>query len=404
MKILFVGGVIPKDKEEEIYSQSIGSIQNAANLLQWNIIKGIEDNNNKILQILNAPFIGNYPKGFKKILIKNYNWSHIKDADDYSISFINILGIKNITREVSLRNKIKHWAQETLGEKEKCIIIGYALHGPILAAIKEAKKINSQIKTCIIIPDLPEYMNVTNTSWLYKMMKKIDIRRINKNLNYVDGIVALTKSMVKKLKRENRPYLILEGIYNLSQEKKIDTKCTSNTIVYTGILNERYGIKDLVDAFDYIEEQNYKLVLCGAGDCVEYILDKAKKDNRIVYKGELTHKDAKYEQEQAKVLINPRSNNEEYTKFSFPSKTIEYLATGKPLIMFKLDGIPEEYDIYINYIDYEGAQGIASKIKQICEKEDIELIVRGQNAKKFIIEHKNNIVQTRKILEMIDNL
>ena len=38
--------------------------------------------------------------------------------------------------------------------------------------------------------------------------------------------------------------------------------------------------------------------------------------------------------------VNPRQNNEEFTKYSFPSKTMEYLASGVPVVAYKLDGIP----------------------------------------------------------------
>ena len=45
--------------------------------------------------------------------------------------------------------------------------------------------------------------------------------------------------------------------------------------------------------------------------------------------------------------MNPRSADAEYTKYSFPSKTIEYLATGVPVVMNRLPGIPEEYEYFV---------------------------------------------------------
>lgn len=43
----------------------------------------------------------------------------------------------------------------------------------------------------------------------------------------------------------------------------------------------------------------------------------------------------------ADVLVNPRQNDDEYTKYSFPSKNIEYLMTGNAVMAYMLDGIPE---------------------------------------------------------------
>ena len=51
------------------------------------------------------------------------------------------------------------------------------------------------------------------------------------------------------------------------------------------------------------------------------------------------------------VLVNPRPNNEEYTKYSFPSKDIEYLSSGKPTVAFLLDGMPKCYQDFLYVVD-----------------------------------------------------
>ena len=53
----------------------------------------------------------------------------------------------------------------------------------------------------------------------------------------------------------------------------------------------------------------------------------------------------------AAVLVNPRPNNEEYTKYSFPSKDIEYLLSGKPTVAFLLDGMPKCYQDFLYVVD-----------------------------------------------------
>jgi len=53
----------------------------------------------------------------------------------------------------------------------------------------------------------------------------------------------------------------------------------------------------------------------------------------------------------ADVLVNPRENNEEYTKYSFPSKNIEYLASGNPVVAYMLDGMGDCYREYIYLLE-----------------------------------------------------
>ena len=66
MEILYLGGLFPKETEEEIINNSIGSIQNAANNLQWEIAKGLEENMESPISLLNSLYIGSYPKRYKK--------------------------------------------------------------------------------------------------------------------------------------------------------------------------------------------------------------------------------------------------------------------------------------------------------------------------------------------------
>ena len=51
---LFLGGLFPKEIEKEIFSNSTGAVQNAANAFQWNIINGFDQNLTKPIKIINS--------------------------------------------------------------------------------------------------------------------------------------------------------------------------------------------------------------------------------------------------------------------------------------------------------------------------------------------------------------
>ena len=67
--------------------------------------------------------------------------------------------------------------------------------------------------------------------------------------------------------------------------------------------------------------------------------------------GQLPKKEVKKFEDEATVLINPRKDNQEYVKYSFPSKNLEYLSTGNKTLCYKLSGIPNDYDQFLYYID-----------------------------------------------------
>ena len=106
-------------------------------------------------------------------------------------------------------------------------------------------------------------------------------------------------------------------------------------------------------------------------------------------------------QRQATILVNPRRNTEEFTKYSFPSKTMEYLAAGVPVVAYKLDGIPDEYDDYLNYVPDNTPKSLAYLISEICKKSPEEREEMGRRARAFVHDEKNAVKQAQRILDLL---
>lgn len=407
MEILYLGGLFPKETEEEIINNSIGSIQNAANNLQWEIAKGLEENMESPISLLNSLYIGSYPKRYKKLLVRTYNFSDNLDiSHGKNIGFLNVCGIKSISRYLSLKPYIRDWIKSNRGKKK--VIIAYAMTSTFTQILEYAKKIDTTIITCLIIPDLPQFMNLSvQKKHLYTFFKNIEISIINKNMKYIDSYVVLTKYMLENLKI-TKPAVIVEGIstdiFTKSRDYKAEKYNYIKTVVYTGGLNRKYGILDLVESFQKLDNKNYRLIICGSGDSEKEILEASNKDNRILFKGLLKREEILKFQRQATILVNPRKNNEEYTKYSFPSKILEYMSSGRPVVAYMLDGMPKEYLEYIYVIDRKKENAIYYALKETMERSEEELDLKGNRAREFVLDKKNRRIQCEKILTMIKSI
>ncbi len=105
----------------------------------------------------------------------------------------------------------------------------------------------------------------------------------------------------------------------------------------------------------------------------------------------------------ATVLVNPIRPTQEFTRYFFPSKTMEYLASGTPTIMYRLDCLSEEYCKYIHFIPELTIQSLQETIIKICSQTEEERNKFGQTAERFIAEHRNCDVQAAKIASLICN-
>lgn len=404
MKVLFLGGVFDETMEKESLKKSKGTVHYAANKLQWNLIDGLLVIDNLNLEILSAPFIGTFPKEYEDIQYKGQKSIYKNIVESNYVSFNNIWGYRSISRKNNLIKGIKNFAADRAESKA---IIVYSPHTPFLQAAVYAKKNDPSIHICLVVPDLPQFMNLNDKrSFIYDKLKKIDIDIFEKNSKFVDSFVLLTEPMKNMLNVGERPYVVVEGAVkienNNNEEANDDFQSTDNmTVVYTGTLNKKFGVASLVEAFHNTNIKNAHLIICGRGDSEEIIKSYAAKDERIIFLGQLPNTEAVKLQNRATVLVNPRQNNEEFTKYSFPSKNMEYLLTGRPVIAYKLDGIPDEYDKYFHYVEDDSVDSLTRKIEEVLLMDEESRNEFGKKGRTYVLKEKNNISASKKIIDMI---
>lgn len=395
MKIIFVGSLYPKYLLEYLLNSGI-SVSFAANNYQRALIEGFTgccDN----VTIVSSPYITR-PDACEKKLIKGRALSNEESGfrNFHYVGNIKVRNLRLLSELVRIRKALKKILNPNVEDNYVCC---YSLHSPFLLAIWSLRKRIK--KVCVVVPDLPEYMSARG-NLLRRVAKRIDRKLINFCVRRLDCFALLSKSMSEKLPLNGKQWVLVEGIYcpaTIPEVKKSNKKA----ILYTGQLQRRYGLFDLVDAFMMIPNKDYELWLCGRGGTEEMIWfeNKAREDSRIKILGRVSPGEALILQKKATLLVNPRHSNEEFTKYSFPSKTMEYLASGTPTLMCRLPSIPEEYNDYLFFFEDESVAGMSSKMMEVCQMDAAVLEQKGRNASSFILTKKNPNYQVGKIIKML---
>lgn len=397
MRYLFLGTFYDDEKEIQLLTESKVGIPNACNTLQWNLIKGLEGNLNiPIAKVTSMP-LGNFPIKSSKLFIKSDN----QNNKYVEVGFVNFYIIKHWIRKRYIYKIIKHWL---LQDNTQTTIFVYDIYLPYLQCLEKLKSAFENLKICVIVTDLPgkNGANIVNSK-LASILLNNRFKKQYTILKKMDFFVFITKQMATLLDIDDSKYCVVEGIANMSAshntrvQKNIDKKI----IMYTGALEKEYGILTLLDAFSKIKEDNYELWLCGNGDAVSEIKKYSLRDKRIVLWGYVSKEKIIELQHDITLYINPRPNIGEYTKYSFPSKTMEYMLSGVPVLMYKLDGMPKEYENYLYFIKDDTIQCLTESIIEVCEKTSDELWNKACEAREFVINKKNELVQTKKILNML---
>ncbi len=401
MDILCLMGLFPKEYEKEILKDSIVGIQNAANKFQWGIVNGLDGIENIHFRIINSLYIGSYPKRYHKLRIPHFKFSHSKGANDLNIGFINLTILKTVSRYFGIKKEIDKWALDNNNEQK--IIIAYAMTSPFLEILNYIKKRYPNIICCLVVPDLPEYMNVSlSENRIYKILKNIQIKHFKNMLRKVDCYVFLTEYM-KEWFNWDIKYTVIEGISSKTKEDIEPKKefIKKKSILYAGMIEKKYGVLDLVKAFMKIENKDWNLELFGTGSILEEIRKLAEKDLRIHIHGMVSNDQVLEEQKKVELLINPRNDKQEFTKYSFPSKVIEYMGSGTPMIGYKLSGMPKEYTSNFYCVDSNEEDGLYNTIKKVINLTSKERKELGKKAQEFIINEKTAVIQCKKIISLL---
>ena len=250
-------------------------------------------------------------------------------------------------------------------------------------------------KPCVgIVTDLPDMLSGSQFS---KGLANFVIR-------HCTHYVLLTEAMNDYLNKQGKPYVILEGHADITMAGRIpsmEKKTYPRICFYAGGVSKRYGLGNLVDGFRKADLPNAVLHIYGPGDYVKELQQIAAEDERIFYGGMLLNTEIVDKEQEATLLVNPRPTDEEYVKYSFPSKTMEYMASGTPVLTTVLPGMPKEYHPYVYLLEAETPDGIAEMLKKVLANSDEALFQKGMEARRFVLEQKNNVIQARKILEML---
>jgi len=398
VKYAMASVLIPDEYREAFYKNTKNTMQDAASALQWNIYRGLCENLNEDMPLFNLLPCDSFPQYYKYPFVKGFSF----DKKGQNLGFCNIKLIRGYFRTVALKKALREWCR---AEKEEKTLFLYTVSQPLMAAVSEVKKEYPDLRVCAIVADLPDMASLSSKkSALLKMVSAGRAKSAYSLLSAVDAFVLLTKHMAEYMKL-TQPYCVMEGIAPDGVEWGEETPRGDEKIVlYTGTLHRKFGILHLLESFQKTTTPALRLVVCGVGDSEEELKNAALTDRRIDFRGRVSRQEALELQRKAAVLVNPRLNNEEFTRYSFPSKTMEYLSSGVPVIAYKLDGIPQEYDQYLNYPASDSVEDLAEAMEKICALDNDARAKLGQRGRDFVLSQKNRKVQTARILEFLQKI
>lgn len=400
MKLLYFTTATNQTEYEKIQKASRVKASVASQVFESALLKGLSDAEGLELTLYSFPMIASFP-GSKLIF-----WGARAQTVDGGrkttwLPTVNLYGLKQFTQRISAFRVLKRWLKENANESDKAILL-YSVYEPIASQVLRCTK-KHHCKTVVIVPDLPRDMyKVLSRNRIKAAMQKRYMRRAVACQDKFDGYIYLTEAMTQAV-APGKPYTVVEGLADVSfvRYPVLAEKAKPRAVMYAGAISRKYGLDKLVEAFQSLAMPDTELWLFGAGDWSDELQKLTECSTNIRYFGRVSREDVLQWERRATLLVNVRDPNEAFTKYSFPSKTIEYLLSGTPLMTTKLGGIPQDYASYLYFISDNSAETIREKLRELLSMPAETLLAKGEQAQQFIMNEKNETTQASRLLSFV---
>jgi glycosyltransferase involved in cell wall biosynthesis len=374
--ILFLGFTIPHKLAQDNL-QLDASPQFATYKFSWSFTRALKAAGANIVLASSVP-IQSFPHS-KSIIFRSYDFmeGHVSGT---LIGFVNIVIFKHISRFFQCLYRLPRFIR--LHNVDTMILHG--THTPFMIFAIVVKLLRNMNIFIILTDQHGAY--VPGETWYERFLRKLDTKLMAMLLKQFDGYICLSNLFVGKFSLK-KPILVVPGIVSSdvdlmhSAGHSVRNDSVKFKVAFVGGVNRLNGIDMLLEAFSLLRDSRFSLVIYGDGELREATMVAARNDVRIVYGGRISDDELISELYSASVLINPKPVDEEYAKTSFPSKLLEYLAIGRPVLTTRVVSIPPELADCFLYIDVVTPAGIALALRkafQLPDRHREELAVRAR--------------------------
>lgn len=323
---------------------------------------------------------------------------------------IDYIGCSNLPlfKQITSSNNLYKSLKSICKQNDDIVIITHCLYPQSFKAIKRLKKKFNNVIVVSLIPDLPEFSypiwgkkhKFLFRLWTFFNKSKFTIKSIP------NAYICFVKTQMDFL--DNKPFIELNGIADVDFIDKVPSNGTpmdqmnKKILLYAGSINSDSGVKELIDGFIRFNNSNYELHLYGNGNYVENL--KQNKFEGVFYKGQVGYQEIINLEKNAFMLINPRPTKENYSRYSFPSKLLEYMCTKTPILTTSLLPLNDTFQDLMLFAGNGTANDFYDAFVRIDKLDYEHLKKMANNAFSFVSKNMKSDVQVLKIIDFCEEI
>ncbi len=392
--LAFVGSVVPDRPEfrTEAFSP-------AGNMFQENLLAGLQAAGFTPPLVLSCRVLPAYPRDARLLLGSSQEVLACGVPVELA-PLLNVIPFKQLLTGFWVLYRLLIWGWQHRAVRR--IVYTYNLTMPPgLFTLLAARCIGA--KAVASINDINEPGENVPRTWPWRLdfaFQKILLPRF-------DGLIVVSDAIRADFAPAVR-YLRVEG--GLSAEMVADASTDAAVsragfhVVFAGLMNTANGVEVMLRAISQIPDPDCRFIFAGGGPLSGAVRLAAREDPRIDYRGLLKLRELLPIYKQADVLINMRLTQTMRSRYCFPSKLMELLASGTPVISTCTGHVEEEYGDVLLPLRDETPEGLAAAIQQVAKMSREERRTIGGRARAYMLTNKTWSAQGARIGKFLAEL
>lgn len=396
MRVVLIGFTVPDAMAAEI-SRTDAVLAAQTHRFAWGVVGALRGADIEV-DVLSAAPVSDYPRN-PRLVFRGGQFTE-RGVNGRLLPFINLLGLKHLTRWLSA------WiiGGRYLSRAEPALLLVHGVHSPFLWYAVYARR-RFGTKVCVLLTDPPGVV-LPSDSGARRLLKYVDIGVTKLALARVDGVIVLAEPLATDFAPGVRS-MTMEGLLDPTSWPERNPaprqEAARFTITYAGGLSEEYGVGRLVRAVRASGDPDIRLQLLGRGSLEDWIREQSGEDNRILAPRLVDSADLGEIYARSDLLVQPRPTDLGFVRYSFPSKLMEYMASGVPVVSTRLSSIPVEYeDLLLWTGDSEASLRTTLEAAKALPKAHLDAL--GERGSDFVRNCRSIEAQGRRIRTFLASL
>jgi glycosyltransferase involved in cell wall biosynthesis len=393
----FVGAVVPDEPKFHT-----AAFARAGQMYQEELLLGLKRAGLRASAIISVmPFPSRRHRKGSRVWVGGGRVDFAEGLSITLLPFINITPLKQISVGMATLFELLRWGWRNRRARFRIVHCYNLSVPPGLFILLSARLIRAKAVVSLCDIDVPGETVPAGLYW------KLDYWLQRRLIPRFDGHTVASDAIARDF-LPGRPYVRLEGAIRKELFEGMTTSHraqreagTPFVITAVGRLDKTNGFPEILKAFALLPGDRYRLRIAGAGPLEEQVREAAMKNPRIEFRGLLSFSDVLELYTSSDVLINMRMTKSRNTKYFFPSKMMDYLASGVPVITTCTGHAEAEYANFAFLLREETPEALSGMIQRVEALSTEERQGIGRQAQQYMFAQKTWRAQAEKVAEFI---